>query len=75
MIITLAKIADEEVNMLFIDDDIHFKDERDVIVNLFKLKDKSGIHIDAKGSSRLSAGIEDTPKVALDKSKLEAEYV
>ena len=60
----LARLAEED-NIVFIDNDIHFKDHAGVIGQLYKAKDRSGVHINDAGKMRLGSSILDALKSTL----------
>lgn len=70
----LASLSEDEPNVMFVDNYIHFEHENGINEQLYKKKDKSGVHVNGVGVARLDASLQEALKEALFKSKYESEW-
>ena len=72
----LSKLADEEENLFFQNNDSQFEDSKgNVVKNLYRASEKAGIHINIDGQMELAKMMKNTLKEMHFRRRLEDEYL
>ena len=70
----IDQLSQAEQQIDYIENDMHFTDETDVISALFSSRDVTGIHLNEDGIMRLASNIQDALKGICYKRKIQTEW-